>query len=201
MPSAGELAVFIDHGPKNLDLNYRVWNLDRQVIRDWVPPLAKGGLTEGYADLPAAGVYFIQVVDGYDDARSIEHATLKTVFTPALDALEPNNSFGKARPVALGATERAFILPKGDTDWYEVIAPGPGSIKVLVEEVGEDLDINVRLWNADGAASGWIGPPRPGGVTDAEFPVTAAGVYRLEVSDGYSDARSAQPFTVKIEFR
>jgi uncharacterized caspase-like protein len=201
-PSQGELAVFVDDGPKNLDLYYRVWNLDRQLVRDWVAPYAKGGLTEGFADLPAAGPYFIEVTDGSNDERSIEHATLRTVFTPTPDALEPNNSFGKAKLVAAGSTDlTSYILPKGDADWYEVAAPQPGSVTVLVEEVDPALDIYVRLWNGEGAASSWIGPPRPGGVTDANFPVDAAGTYRIELTDGNNDARSPKPFKVKIGFK
>ena len=99
--SAGELAIAIDEGPDNLDLYYRVWDANHQVVRDWVAPYKKGGVTEGFADLPRPGVYFIEIVDGNNDERSVEPATLSTTFTPALDTLEPNNSFGHAAPLAL----------------------------------------------------------------------------------------------------
>jgi hypothetical protein len=200
--SAGELAATIDEGPENLDLHYRIWNADRQVIRDWVAPYRKGGLTEGFADLPSAGVYFIEVSDGRSDDRSVGHATLATKFTATDDPLEPNDSYGSARPLTLGAPHRAHILPLGDTDWYLLEAPRSGEFAVTVDEVDPALDIFVRLWNAEAQViRDWVGPPRPGGVTEAAFAVPGAGIYRLEVSDGRSDARSPNPFRIQVDFR
>ena len=199
--SAGELVAIIDEGPENLDLHYRVWNADLKVIRDWVPPYRKGGVTEGFADLPSAGVYFIEVSDGRSDDRSVQHATLATKFTATDDPLEPNNSFGAARALNLGTPRRAHILPRGDTDWYLLEAPRSGEFVVTVDEVDPALDIWVRLWNAEAQAGQWFGPPRPGGVTEASIAVAGAGTYRLEVSDGRSDARSAKPFRILVDFR
>ena len=199
-PSQGELFVTIDEGPENLDLHYRVWNTQRQVIRDWVAPYRKGGLTEGFVDLPGPGTYFLELSDGRSDERSIEHATLKTVFTPTEDPLEPNNSYGQARPFPVGQSHLAHILPRGDADWYLLDAPRPGAFLVTVEDVDKALDIHVRLWDAEGSAGSWVGPPRPGGLTDARLPVEKAGLYRLELVDGRGDARSPVPFRVSVQF-
>jgi hypothetical protein len=200
--SAGELAAIIDEGPDNLDLHYRVWNADQKVIRDWVAPYRKGGVTEGFADLPSAGVYFIEVSDGRSDDRSVGHATLATKFTATDDPLEPNDSYGSARPLTLGAPHRAHILPRGDTDWYLLEAPRSGEFAVTVDEVDPALDIFVRLWNAEAQViRDWVGPPRPGGVTEAAFAVPGAGIYRLEVADGRNDARSPNPFRIQVDFR
>jgi len=200
-PSQGELVVELDEGPENLDLYFRVWDADRQVVRDWVAPYRKGGLTEGFADLPRAGVYFIEIVDGNDDARAIEHATLRTMFTATADPLEPNDTFGAAKPVETGGSHAAFILPQSDVDWYALDAKQPGELIVTVDEVDPALDIWVRLWDENGVAGNWFGPPRPGGVTDAAIPVPAAGRYWLELADGNNDARSAKPFRVSFGFR
>jgi uncharacterized caspase-like protein len=197
----GELAVTIDEGPEELDLVFRVWNANLQVVRDWVMPYRKGGLTEGIADLPAAGTYYIEVADNYSDARSIDHATLRTVFTPTGDALEPNDSFGTAKAIVPGTALLASMLPLRDVDWLLVDAPRAGEVTVLVEDVPPELDIAVRLWNADAQAGNWIVPLRPGGVTDAVFPVPSAGIYRVEIRDSYDDARSPKPFKVTVDFR
>ena len=199
-PSQGELFVTIDEGPENLDLHYRVWNANRDVIRDWVAPYRKGGLTEGFADLPEAGTYYLQVSDGNNDERSIEHATLKTVFTATGDRAEPNDSFGTATPAMLGKPFLATMLPLRDVDWYAAEAPRAGEFSVLIDEVDEELDMYVRLWDGEGQASGWVGPPRKGGVTDARFPVKGPGLYRFEIRDGNNDARSPKPFRVAIDF-
>ncbi len=200
LPTRGELAVSIDHGPDNLDLIYRVWNGNREVIRDWVAPYRKGGLTEGLADLPATGTYFIEVADGGDDAGSIEPATLKTVFTATGDRFEPDDSFGQAAPVAIGDTFNATILPQRDSDWFKLDAPRAGQVVVTVDQVDEALDVVVRLWDANGNAGNWVGPPRKGGVTEAKFPVNGAGTYRLEIRDGGDDSRSPVAFRVQVGF-
>ena len=142
-----------------------------------------------------------EVTDGNNDERSIDHATLKTVFTATGDGFEPNDGFGTASPLPTGTVAAAAILPKGDADWFEVEAPRAGEFAVLVDQVDEDLDIYVRLWNADGKAASWVGPPRPGGVTDAVFAVEAAGTYRLEVRDGNNDARSPVRYRLGVDFR
>jgi hypothetical protein len=198
--SPGELKISIDEGPKDLDLHYRVWNADRQVIRDWVAPYSKGGLTEGFADLPQAGTYFIEVVDGANDARSVEPATLQTHFTPAKDSYEPNNSFGAASPVEAQGSWQAHILPQGDSDWFRLEAPGAGELTVGLKGVPEPLDIYFRLWDANGGASNWYGPAKPNGDYAVPLPVSAAGIYRLEVVDGNNDARSPLPFSVSWSF-
>ena len=200
-PTSGELRVEIDEGPDNLDLHYRVWSADRQLLHDWVAPYRKGGLTEGVADLPRAGSYFIEVSDGYSDERSIRHAVLRTQLTPTDDPLEPNDSYGAAKPLRSGEAHKAYILPRGDVDWFAVEAAAAGELSVVVDEVDPALDIFVRLWDTDGNAGQWIGPPRPGGVTEARLPIAKAGTYRLEVADGNSDQRSANPFRIRAELR
>jgi hypothetical protein len=159
-----------------------------------------GGVAEGYADLPSAGTYFIEVVDGNNDARSPEPATLGTTFTPVADTQEPNNTFGTAAPFAIGESIHANILPRGDTDWYLLEAPAAGTFVVTVDEVDEELDIVVRLWDREANAGNWVAPPRKGGVTEAAFPVPAAGTYRLEAADSNHDARSRNPHRLTIGF-
>lgn len=196
----GELKISLDEGPKDLDLHYRVWNSDRQVIRDWMAPYSKGGLTEGFADLPWAGFYFIEVVDGSNDGRSVEPATLQSHFTPAPDAYEPNNSFGTASPVATEGSGQAHILPRGDNDWFRLEAPAAGELTVSLAAVPDPLDIYFRIWDANGGASNWFGPAKLGGDYSAPVPVASAGVYRIEVVDGHNDARSPLPFTITWSF-
>jgi len=200
--SAGELDVVLDESPPNLDLYFRIWNADHQVIRDWVPPYRKGGVAEGFADLPRPGVYFIQVTDGNSDERSIDPATLSTTFYPAVDPFEPNDGFGHAAPLKLGQAVEATILPQGDTDWYALDAPAAGSFAVTVDNVDPALDVVVRLLDAEARVVGdWQGPPRKGGVTEALFKVPAAGAYRLQVSDGNNDARARSPYRLEVQFR
>lgn len=197
----GELAIKIDEGPENLDLHFRVFDANRKVLVNWVAPYSKGGLTEGFADLPEPGSYFIEVRDGNDDARSVKHATLATVFTPTVASLEPNNSFGAATPVPLEGETLAHILPRGDADWHAVYAPGPGRLDVTIDEVPENLNVAFRVFNADQqVVANWITAPREGGVTTGAVDLPAAGWYRLEFRDGNDDQRSPLPFRIRREF-
>ena len=201
-PSAGEFTAVIDPSPENLDLHYRILNAERAVIRDWVAPYRKGGVTEGFADFPAAGTYFLEIVDGRDDDRAIEHAVLKTTFRATPDPLEPNNKLGNAAALAVGTAHRGYILPRGDVDWYRIEADRAGTLAVAIEEVDEALDIAFRARNQNGdVIVDWIVPPRAGAPVFGDIPVTTPGVILLEVVDSRSDARAAVPYVISTELK
>lgn len=198
----GELAVSIDEGPQDLDIAYRVVNYDWSELAYWVPPYRKGGLTEGFVDFPLPGTYFLEIRDGSNDGRSIEPATLKTVFTPTLASNEPNNAFGEATPVEISGETRAHILPRGDADWHVFYAPSAGELDVEIDEVAENLDVAFRVLDAERSEiQYWISAPRPGGVTTGTIPIPAPGWYWMELRDGNNDERSTQPFKVSRVFR
>ena len=81
VPNQGQLKVDITGSPANLDMVYRVWNADKGLILDWQAPLRAGGDVTGIADIPSSGVYYIEVADSRDDARSPESYTLKAVLS------------------------------------------------------------------------------------------------------------------------
>jgi hypothetical protein len=198
----GELAVAIDEGPENLDITYRVVNPDYTELAYWVSAYRPGGLTEGSADLPRPGTYYLEIRDGNNDGRSIEPATLKTVFTPTVGSNEPNDMFGEATPVEITGETVAHVLPIRDGDYHVFYADGPGELDVTIEGVPEALDISFRILNAEEQEiQYWINAPRPGGVTTGTVAIPAAGWYWMEIRDGNNDARSPQPFTVKRVFR
>ena len=200
VPSSGELTAIIDPSPENLDLHYRVWNANHDVLRDWIPPYRLGGVTEGFADLPGPGTYFLQISDGGNNARSIDHAVLKTGFIATVDPTEPNNSFGEAKPIPLGVPHTGYILPRGDVDWLRLDIDQPGSLDIEIDNVDKALDVSFRLWTEDREAGSWFVPARPGGPVYATIPVTKPGAYRLEIADSGSNARSANGFTVMVKF-
>jgi uncharacterized caspase-like protein len=198
----GELAVSIDEGPENLDLTYRVVNSDWTELAYWVAAYRKGGLTEGSVDLPRAGTYYLEVRDSGDDGRSIEPATLKTVFTPTANSNEPNNTYGEATPVDITGETVAQILPLADGDWQVFYAEAAGELDVEITGVPENLDISFRVLDAERAEiQYWINAPRPGGDTSGTVALPHAGWYWMEIRDGNNDARSPLPFTVKRTFR
>jgi len=183
--------------PANLDVQFRVWNAERQTISDWYTPLAPGGDTKATVDLATGGSYVLEVRDGRDDARAIEPYTLQVTFTPSQDRGEPNNSMGTATPLKLGATVKGTILPKGDVDWYRVSTPRPGDLVINITDSPPNLAMTVRVWNTDKQAiSQWFTPLAKGGNTTAKIGLPQAGEYFLEVRSGGDDSRAIAPYTL-----
>ena len=198
----GELQVMIDEGPENLDVTYRVVNADLTELAYWVAAYRKGGLTEGAADLPRPGTYYLEVRDANNDERSIGPAVLKTIFTPTTGSNEPNNTFGEATPVEISGETTAHILPLGDGDWHVFYAPAAGELEVEIDDVPENLDVSFRVLDAERTEiQYWINAPRPGGVTTGTVSLPKAGWYWMEIRDGSNDARSPEAFVVRRSFR
>jgi hypothetical protein len=200
VPAAGELGFVLEEVADNLDLYVTVLNSDQTPLAAPLGPPREGAVTEGYVDLPRPGVYYVAVTDGSNNARSIQPATLTTSFTPIVETTEPDNSFGQAKPLALGTPYWTTILPYGDTDWFVLEATRAGTFVVTVDEVGERFDIYATLFDAEGVGTAPYGPPRQGAVTEAEFSVPGPGLYRLRLEDGSNDQRSAKPFRVQVDF-
>ncbi|MBX2997905.1 MAG: PPC domain-containing protein [Caldilineaceae bacterium] len=201
VPNQGELKILITNVASSLDIDVRVWNANRDAISAWIAPLAKGGDTQGSVDLPSAGRYYLEVRDGGDDAESAQAYTLQTTFTPAIDASEPNFDFGHAAPIVAAQTIQATILPVRDEDWYSFEVKDQGELQIAITGVPADLDISLRVWNANrDAISAWITPLAKGGDTKGMVDLPAPGRYYLEVRDGSDDARSVQPYSLTINF-
>lgn len=191
----GELAVAISNVAENLDVVFRVWNANKDVISQWYTPLRAGGDTVATVDLPTAGNYYLEVADGNYDARSVQPYALQLRFAATGDAFEPDDSFGSAARLVVGATLRASILPRGDVDWYRFVVDRSGELEVTVADVPPTLDVVVRLWNAEkDVLSNWLAPRSAGGETSGRLPLPEAGEYYLEVRDGNDDQRAVAPY-------
>ena len=197
----GELQVKITGSPANLDMDFRVWNANKDVVSDWMAPLNKGGDTTGVVDLREAGRYYLEVRDGSDDAESDQPYTLATTFTPTVDKGEPNDVFGTPTPLAFDTPVQANILPRGDVDWYTLNVDQHGELKVDMTKVPANLDMVFRVWNANrDVISDWFAPLKEGGDTNAVFDLPAPGRYLLEVHDGNDSERSVEPYTLAASF-
>jgi hypothetical protein len=196
----GEMQVAVTAVPADLDVDFRVWNANKDTISGWFAPLAKGGNTIGSQDLPAPGRYYIEMADGNQDARSTQSFTVTAVFTPAADLFEPNGSFGEAGALPLDDERQINILPQGDADWLYVEVPHQGQLTVTASKVPPAMAIAIRVWDANkDTISNWFMPLAPGGDTTAVLDVPSAGRYFLEVSDNQNQ-RSIQPFSLKATF-
>lgn len=194
----GELQLLISDVAANLAIDVRLWNANKDPISDWIRPLAKGGDTSGFIDLPEPGRYYLEVMEDSGSERAIQPFTLQTQFTAAADQGEPNNTIDIATPVNLDTTIPANILPANDADWCRIVITTTGELHVLISNVAPELELAMRLWNDQQAAvSDWVYPLATGSDTQALFPIGEPGVYYLEVVDN-NQARSIQPYLLRF---
>lgn len=197
----GQLSINSLQIPKNIALVMRAWNGNKDVITDWFAPLRVGGELKANIDLKEPGKYFLEVHDKKNSSQSTENYLLDLQFTPSGDSFEPNNSFGKAALIDLDSKIHTTILPLHDVDWYRFEVTDQGELKILADQVAENLAIVFRLWNANkDLITGWLSPLSKGGPTEATVDLKEAGIYYLEVHDDRNDQRSVQPFTFSFEF-
>ena len=196
----GELVVLTTDVPPTLDIMFRCYNSDTEVIHDWFYPLTTGADNYGAVDVPAAGRYYIEVRDQGDNARSVEPFTLEVGFTPSPDPAEPNNSFGHATAVTVGEPFTATVLPRYDDDWYRFEVVEQGALSVTVANVPAELDIAFRIWNGNRETlTDWFRTTAPGQDTTGSVDLSRPGVYLVELTDNNDDARSIEPYTLLID--
>ena len=201
-PKRGALHLASTLAPPEIDLAVRLLNANGEVISGWVNAPAKGGALDTVFDVSGGGEYWLELRDGRNDASSETPYEISLGFTPVPEVGEPNDSYGAATDVPINTAISASILPQGDVDYIAVNADGQGELAVKVAKAPENLDLNVRLLNANGdVISGWVSALAAGGPLDAFFDLPAAGRYVLELRDGRNDARSETPFELALNLR
>lgn len=194
----GAIRVKLGNVPPNLELEFRVYDAEWTGRTGWLAPLRAGAENEAIVDLVKAGWYYLFVRERGGDERAAENYSLELSYMRA-DTHEPNPTFGTAVGIATGQAVSGSILPKGDKDWYHFDVAAPGQIEVRVTDVPAELDVHVRVYNAEGVGvSGWIAPLRAGAETVGAVDLKAAGTYYVVVVDGKHDARSELNYRLTV---
>jgi hypothetical protein len=143
----------------------------------------------------------VVLADSHHDAEATDRLSLQLDFEPSADLRETNNSIGAAWPVAASGDLVASVFPRGDVDWYHVWVDASGMLSVNMTEVPVDIDMAMRLHNADGQVlQDWTVAARPGGDLAASFDLKQSGAYFLEVADSFGDAWSPKGFKMATRF-
>lgn len=201
VPEQGELTVTATAVPPGLDIALRAFDADYATLRDWVSPAQPGQDTIMVVDLPAAGRYVIETADSYDDARDPAPYALTARFVPTGDAAEPNDRLSTAGPLAFDMPTRGAILPRRDGDYFAVEVDHRGELKVVASAVPANIDVAIRLFDANYAVvQDWAVPSAPGQDTVFVADLPAPGRYVIEVRDSYEDARSVSPYMLTAGF-
>jgi hypothetical protein len=196
----GELVIIVTQVPATLDVAFRVYNSNIDVLRDWFNPLTTGADNFGAVDLPAAGRYYIEVRDQGDNARSAATYTLVAEFAPSPDAAEPNDYFGGATTIEVGIPFTATILPRYDGDWFRFDVAEQGLLSMTIATVPPELDLEFRFWNANRETiTDWFRASAAGEPVAGAIQVGEAGIYYAEVDDYADDSRSVAPYSLLVE--
>ncbi len=191
----GELTVEFPAVPPGIDIAFRVKDAAGAQVWGWQGAGATGTPFSASVDLKVPGDYVIEVRDGSSNAGSPQPYTMITSFIPTADSAEPNDTYDTATPLAWNAATRANILPRGDFDHYRVVADRMGQLTLQFTHVPPELNMAFRIKNADGGQVwGWQSASATGETFTAIADLPAPGTYIIEVRDGSSDARSAQPY-------
>ncbi len=122
--------------------------------------------------------YRLTVTDGTDDGAT-EH--------------EPNDAPSAASAIAPGRPERGWISPRGDEDWYRVVAPdGAQSIRAAL--TGGPRGAVVKLLDEQRAPLG------PAGGASASAPVQPGKVCFVVVRVPDGKTASADPYSLTVSF-
>ena len=199
--AAGTITVKAASEPANIDLVVQLLDADRRVVAGWQGTPRPGGALDAAFDVPAPGAYWLEVRDNANDAASPQPIDLALGYTAQEDALEPDNAPSQARILPLEGHWRLNIFPVGDADFLKFPIGRPGEFTVEVTDAPPDIDLVVRLLDANQApVSNWVTAPRPGGDVTAVFPVQKPGWYTLEVRDGANDKGSVKAFALATHF-
>ena len=162
----GELAVTIDEGPANLDINYRVINTDWNELVYWV-----AGLPQGRPDRrlcrPAARRHLLSRGPRRQQRRPLDRAG------DAEDGLHPDRRQQRAQQRASAKRRRstsrarrsAHILPLGDADLHVFYAAGPRRARRDDQRGARELSTSPSACSTPTSSEiqYWIAAPRPGG--------------------------------------
>jgi len=145
-----------------------------------------------------AGVYYIHMIDDFNDRASPEQFTVMVDFLPEMDSLEPNDGAKSAARVEPGSVIAPAIYPLGDSDWFKVKAPDTGYLMVKASGVPGDLKPEVRFVTLDDFGEASTELRHWHKIPDACR--VARGDTCIQLIDDFNDRYSEKPFKLKIEY-
>lgn len=199
VPHQGELTVTFPNAPAGLDMAFRVLDSNGREVRGWQASRQPGQSFSAWADLKSPGSYVIEVRDSYNNASSASPYSMVATFLPTADPAEPNDALAAATGLGWNQTLAANILPMGDADFYKVDAARQGQLTVSFPASPAAIDMAFRVLDATGKeVRGWQASPEAGKPYSAWVDIKSPGTYVIEVRDSYNNARSADPYAIKL---
>ena len=183
--------------PDNMNMAFRVLAENGAQVWGWQTAPMIGQPFEAWADIKTPGVYYLEVRDGSNDARSKDSYDLHVGLDSTADPAEPNDRRDTATPLAFGQPVTASILPLGEADFNRIQAPRQGELRLHFTEAPANLNMAFRVLGENGAQVwGWQAAPSNGAAFEAIAEIGSPGTYFVEVRDGSNDARSSGAYVL-----
>ena len=197
----GQLTVNFTASPDELNMAFRVLSSNGHQVHSWQSATTAGQAFQAWADLDAPGVYYIEVRDGSNDARSSTPYEIVASLNPTQDQGEPNNSVASASPAPFDTPVLASIMPQGDADYYQIDVPHQGELTVAFTHAPAALNMAFRVLGENGhQIRSWQTAPVAGQPFSGWADLQSPGRYIVEVRDGSNDARAADPYRMVLAF-
>jgi|GEM_PF-903915 len=139
-PDAGYLRVDVDGVPEDFALRFRFADASGKTLQE---------SEHSNALRVGKGTYIVGLRPQWGETLP-EPFRVTVSFTGEIDAFEPNNEPGSAKPMELGEVFDYAIYPRYDRDLFKVTVPGPGYLRIVHIEPVEGMAY--RWWF--GTASG-----------------------------------------------
>ena len=195
----GQLTVSFPASPAAIDMAFRVLDATGKEVRGWQASPEAGKPYSAWIDIKSPGTYVIEVRDSYNNARDAVPYEMFVSLDPTLDPAEPNDEIASATPLSFDKSLSASILPMGDADFYKVDAARQGQLTVSFPASPAAIDMAFRVLDATGKeVRGWQASPEAGKPYSAWVDIKSPGTYVIEVRDSYNNARSADPYAIKL---
>jgi len=177
----GRLRCSVINPPANIRANITLYSRHADYLYVTKSAVNDGDNVYLSYDVMEPGTYFIRLHDRDNDA-SPDPYTFTAVFTPVVDAHEPNNRLGQATLVTATAMT-GTIFDRSDEDWYKIYATTGATLRIQVTPPAE-MRPSVVFYNPDLGYMYAAGQAvNPGDPVTVEHTVTATGLYYIQIRD------------------
>ena len=201
--SSGTLTVGVSDIPSPyVRMRIRLYNKNLEHLGT---ATASAGFPVSLSKDVSQGMHYLQI-DDYAGKRATDPYALTisgvTITTPpplpapVTSEVDPNNGFGDANVISLGATVTGKFYPKHDYDWFRVKVEKTGVLNVSVTQVPSGLDAHIRLYDANGhhlaGVTGSVGSPV------SLYRDVTPGWYFIRIDDHYDQSTDDYKFIVTL---
>jgi hypothetical protein len=151
-------------------------------------------------DVTEPGEYYLRVSDN-NNVNGSQYSVTAQFQAPA-DPYESNHDFIRAAPLRSGETVTGRIFPAGDKDMYKITTTIPGSLRLSLTHMPDDLKGYIETWDKNLVYT-WIRKAANNGGDDVflNYDITEPGTYFFQISHYDNNVSNpVSPYTLNAAF-